>query len=45
MQLLSRMDMGVRRPPLSMRRPFQITNESTQAVMATPKAQPSLRVV
>ena len=45
MQLFSRMDIWLSLPPESARKAFQITYDSTHAVMATPKAQPSLSVV
>src|SRR5258708_4404689 len=45
MQLFSRIDIGFNLPPESARNVFQITNDNTQAVIATPKSQPSLSVV
>src|SRR5208283_2846424 len=44
MQLFSRMVIWVSLPPVSARKEFQMTKESTQAVMDTPKDQPSLSV-
>ena len=45
MQLFSSKLIWERRPPESVRAVFQATKEITQAVMATPKAQPIFRVV
>ena len=45
MQLFSSMVIWLNRPPQSERMAFQMTKDSTQAVMATPNDQPSLSVV
>src|SRR5262245_60888556 len=45
MQLFSRMLISERWPPLMARSPFQNAQDNTQAVMATPKAQPIFSVV
>jgi hypothetical protein len=39
------MDMPVSRPASTVRMVFQITNDSTHEVMATPNDQPTLSVV
>ena len=45
MQLFSSIDIGARRPALSACNPFQMTNESTYEVIATPNDQPTLSLV
>ena len=45
MQLFSRMDMLLTRPPNRVRTVFQITNDITHEVIATPNDHPTLSVV